>query len=48
VEAVEAKIARLLESNDLPPAAAAILRGYGPAILAYLAAHFAITSTAEF
>jgi len=38
VEAVEAEIARLLESNDLPSAAAAIVRGYGPAILAYLAA----------
>jgi RNA polymerase sigma-70 factor (ECF subfamily) len=38
VEAVEAEIARLLESNDLPSAAAGILRGYGPAILAYLAA----------
>jgi len=37
VEAVEAEIADLLESNDLPSAAAAILREYGPAILAYLA-----------
>jgi RNA polymerase sigma-70 factor (ECF subfamily) len=38
VETVEAEIARLLESNDLPSAAEAIVRGYGPAILAYLAA----------
>jgi len=38
VEAVEAEVARLLESNDLRSAAAAIVRGYGPAILAYLAA----------
>ena len=38
MEAVEAEIARLLESNDLPSAAAGILRGSGPAILAYLAA----------
>jgi len=38
VEAVEAEIAHLLESNDLPSAAAAIVREYGPAILAYLAA----------
>jgi RNA polymerase sigma-70 factor (ECF subfamily) len=38
VEAVEAEIAGLLESNDLPSAAAAILREYGPAIRAYLAA----------
>ena len=37
MEAVEAEIADLLESNDLPSAAAAILREYGPAILAYLA-----------
>jgi RNA polymerase sigma-70 factor (ECF subfamily) len=38
VEAVEAEISGLLESNDLPSAAATIIRGYGPAILAYLAA----------
>jgi len=38
VEAVEAEIADLLESNDLPSAASAIVRGYGPAIRAYLAA----------
>ena len=38
MEAVEAEIADLLESNDLPSAAAAIVREYGPAILAYLAA----------
>src|SRR5216684_1909300 len=38
VEAAEAEIAHLLESNDLPSAAAAIVREYGPAILAYLAA----------
>jgi len=38
VEAVEGEIAHLLESNDFPSAAAAIVRGYGPAILAYLAA----------
>ena len=29
---------RLLDAGDLPSAAAAILRGYGPAILSYLAA----------
>ena len=35
---IEAEIGRLLESNDLPSAASAIVRGYGPAIRAYLAA----------
>jgi RNA polymerase sigma-70 factor, ECF subfamily len=38
VEALEAEIGHLLETNDLPTAAAAIVRGYGPAILGYLAA----------
>jgi RNA polymerase sigma-70 factor (ECF subfamily) len=38
VEALEADIARLLEARDLRSAAAAIMRGYGPAILGYLAA----------
>jgi RNA polymerase sigma-70 factor (ECF subfamily) len=38
VEALEAEIARLLEASDLTSAAAAIMRGYGPAILGYLAA----------
>jgi RNA polymerase sigma-70 factor (ECF subfamily) len=38
VEAVEAEIAHLLETRDLPAAAAAIVRRYGPAILGYLAA----------
>ena len=38
MEAVEAEIARLLEARDLPAAAAAIIRLYGPAILGYLAA----------
>jgi RNA polymerase sigma-70 factor (ECF subfamily) len=37
VEAIEAEIALLLEVNDLRSAAAAIVRGYGPAILGYLA-----------
>ena len=35
---IEAEIGVLLESNDLPSAASAIVRGYGPAIRAYLAA----------
>lgn len=38
MEALEAEIARLLEAGDLQSAAAAIMRGYGPAILGYLAA----------
>lgn len=38
MEGLEAEIARLLEAGDLPSAAAAIMRGYGPAILGYLAA----------
>ena len=38
MEALEAEIGHLLETNDLPSAAAAIVRGYGPAILGYLAA----------
>lgn len=38
MEAPEAEVGRLLEAGDLPSAAAAILRGYGPAILSYLAA----------
>ena len=38
MEAVEAEIAHLLKSNDLRAAAAAILREYGPSILAYLGA----------
>jgi RNA polymerase sigma-70 factor (ECF subfamily) len=38
VEAVEAEIAHLLEVSDLQSAAATIVRGYGPAILGYLAA----------
>jgi RNA polymerase sigma-70 factor (ECF subfamily) len=38
VEALEAGIGGLFEANDLPSAAAAIMRGYGPAILGYLAA----------
>jgi RNA polymerase sigma-70 factor, ECF subfamily len=38
VEAVEAEIAHLLEVSDLQSAAARIVRGYGPAILGYLAA----------
>jgi RNA polymerase sigma-70 factor, ECF subfamily len=38
VEALEAEIARLLEASDLTSAAAAIMGGYGPAILGYLAA----------
>jgi RNA polymerase sigma-70 factor, ECF subfamily len=38
VEAIEAEIARLLEVSDLQSAAATIIRGYGPAILGYLAA----------
>lgn len=38
MEALEAEVGRLMETGDLPAAAAAILRGYGPAILSYLAA----------
>jgi RNA polymerase sigma-70 factor, ECF subfamily len=38
VDALEAELARLLEASDLRAAAAAIIRGYGPAILGYLAA----------
>ncbi len=38
MEALEAEIARLLEASELTSAAAAIMRGYGPAILGYLAA----------
>jgi RNA polymerase sigma-70 factor, ECF subfamily len=38
VETREAEIGRLLEAGELSSAAAAILRGYGPAILSYLAA----------
>lgn len=38
MDALEAEVGRLLEAGDLPSAAAAILRGYGPAILSYLAA----------
>jgi RNA polymerase sigma-70 factor, ECF subfamily len=38
VEALEAEIARLLEASDLTSAASAIMRGYGPSILGYLAA----------
>jgi RNA polymerase sigma-70 factor (ECF subfamily) len=38
VDALEAEVARLLERDDLRAAAAAILRGYGPSILSYLAA----------
>ncbi|MGZ3445067.1 MAG: RNA polymerase sigma factor, partial [Myxococcaceae bacterium] len=38
MEALEAEIGHLLETNDLPTAAEAIVRGYGPAILGYLAA----------
>lgn len=34
----EAETARLLDAGDLQSAAAAIMRGYGPAILGYLAA----------
>jgi RNA polymerase sigma-70 factor, ECF subfamily len=37
VEELEGEIARLLESNDLPGAASAIMRGYGPSVLGYLA-----------
>jgi RNA polymerase sigma-70 factor, ECF subfamily len=37
VEDLEAGIARLLDAGDLQPAAAEIMRGYGPAILGYLA-----------
>ena len=37
MDALEAEIARLLETNELRAAAAAIIRGYGPAILGYLA-----------
>jgi RNA polymerase sigma-70 factor (ECF subfamily) len=37
VEDLEAEVARLLEAGDLPSAAAAVMRGYGPAILGYLA-----------
>lgn len=36
MEALEAQIGHLLEASDLPSAAAAILRGYGPDILGYL------------
>ena len=38
MEALEADIARLLDARDLQSAAAAIMRGYGPSILGYLAA----------
>lgn len=38
MDALEADIARLLEAGDHRAAAAAIIRGYGPAILGYLAA----------
>jgi RNA polymerase sigma-70 factor, ECF subfamily len=38
VDALEADIARLLEAGDDRAATAAIVRGYGPAILGYLAA----------
>jgi RNA polymerase sigma-70 factor, ECF subfamily len=38
VEDLEAEVGRLLDAGDLSSAAAAILRGYGPAILSYLAA----------
>jgi RNA polymerase sigma-70 factor (ECF subfamily) len=38
VETLEREIALLLEAGDLQSAAAAIMRGYGPAILGYLAA----------
>jgi RNA polymerase sigma-70 factor (ECF subfamily) len=38
VEALEAQIGHLLEAGDLPSAAVAILRGYGPDILGYLTA----------
>jgi RNA polymerase sigma-70 factor, ECF subfamily len=37
VEDLEAEITRLLEGRDLPAAASAIMRGYGPAVLGYLA-----------
>ena len=37
VEELEGEIARLLETNDLPGAASAMMRGYGPAVLGYLA-----------
>jgi len=36
MEDLEADIARLLETGDLPAAASAIMRGYGPAVLGYL------------
>ena len=38
MEAIEAEVAHLLEVSDLQSAAATIIRGYGPAILGYLAA----------
>ena len=38
MEAVEAEVGRQLAAGDLSSATAAILRGYGPAILTYLAA----------
>ena len=38
METLEAEIGGLLEAGDLPSAAAAILRGYGPSIFSYLAA----------
>src|SRR4051812_38698238 len=38
VEGLEAAIARLLETGDLASVAAAMMRGYGPEILAYLTA----------
>jgi RNA polymerase sigma-70 factor, ECF subfamily len=38
VEAIEAEVVHLLEVGDLQSAAATIIRGYGPAILGYLAA----------
>jgi len=37
VEDLEAQIGRLLEAGDLSTASSAILRGYGPAILGYVA-----------
>lgn len=38
MEGLEAEIARLLETRDLAAVAAAVMRGYGPEILAYLTA----------
>jgi RNA polymerase sigma-70 factor (ECF subfamily) len=37
VEDLEAQIGRLLEAGELPAAASIIIRGYGPAVLGYLA-----------